>query len=69
MSEEYGFTEIQANHILDMQLVRLTRLGKSTLQERMQELSLIIADLEAILSDESKIKSVIKDTEKIVSAE
>ncbi|SVD18233.1 uncharacterized protein METZ01_LOCUS371087, partial [marine metagenome] len=49
MAEEYGFTEIQSNHILDMQLVRLTRLGKSTLQERMKELALIIADLESIL--------------------
>jgi len=61
VAEDYGFTEIQANHILDMQLVRLTRLGKSTLQERMQELALIIADLESILSDETKIKGVIKD--------
>ena len=41
MAEEYGFTEIQANHILDMQLVRLTRLGKSILQERMRELAFL----------------------------
>ena len=61
MNDEYGFTEIQANHILDMQLVRLTRLGKSTLEERMQELSKIISDLESILSQEAKIKAVIKE--------
>ena len=61
MNDEYGFSEIQANHILDMQLVRLTRLGKSTLEERMQELSKIISDLESILSQEAKIKAVIKE--------
>ena len=61
MNDEYGFTEIQANHILDMQLVRLTRLGKSTLEERMQELSKIICDVESILSQEAKIKAVIKE--------
>ena len=61
MNDEYGFTEIQANHILDMQLVRLTRLGKSTLEERMQELSKIISELESILSQEAKIKAVIKE--------
>ena len=44
-----------------MQLVRLTRLGKSTLEERMQELSKIISDLESILSQEAKIKAVIKE--------
>ena len=34
MSEPFGFSEEQANHILDMTLGRLTRLGRSELEDR-----------------------------------
>ncbi|MCS5676327.1 MAG: DNA gyrase subunit A, partial [Acidimicrobiales bacterium] len=61
MTDPFKFTEIQANHILDMQLVRLTRLGRTNLEERMAELREIITELEAILADESRLLSVIKD--------
>jgi DNA gyrase subunit A len=33
MAEPFSFSEIQANHILDMTLARLTRLGRSNLEE------------------------------------
>ncbi|MBI02652.1 MAG: DNA gyrase subunit A [Acidimicrobiaceae bacterium] len=61
MADPFKFTEIQANHILDMQLVRLTRLGRTNLEERMAELRETITELEAILADESRLLSVIKD--------
>jgi len=61
MADPFEFTEVQANHILDMQLVRLTRLGRTNLEERMAELRETIAELEAILADEGRLLSVIKD--------
>jgi len=61
MGEGFEFSEIQANHILDMQLSRLTRLGRANLEEELAELRQTIAELEAILSDEGKLRSVIKE--------
>jgi DNA gyrase subunit A len=61
MAEPFSFSEIQANHILDMQLGRLTRLGRSDLEEEMARLRETIADLEAILGDDRRLRQVIKD--------
>ncbi len=60
MAKKYSFSEIQANHILDMQLVRLTRLGRSTLENRLEELKEIIQGLEEILGDDQRLREVIK---------
>src|SRR5256714_2176486 len=60
MAAPFEFPEIQANHILDMTLGRLTRLGRSELEEEMVKLRETIADLEAILADESRLRGVIK---------
>ena len=56
-----SFSERQANHILDMQLVRLTRLGRTRLEEELAELRERIEELEEILGDEATLRSVIKD--------
>ncbi len=61
MGEGFEFSEIQANHILDMQLSRLTRLGRANLEEELAELRQTIGELEAILNDEGKLRSVIKE--------
>ncbi|MDQ3757968.1 MAG: DNA gyrase subunit A [Actinomycetota bacterium] len=61
MAAPFSFSEIQANHILDMTLGRLTRLGRSELEEEMAKLRETIADLEAILADEGRLRTVIKD--------
>ena len=60
MAEPFSFTEIQATHILDMTLGRLTRLGRSELEAEMEELRATIAELEAILSDDNKLRGVIE---------
>src|SRR5580692_2486006 len=52
MATPFDFTEIQANHILDMTLGRLTRLGRTELEEEMIKLRTTIAELEAVLADE-----------------
>ncbi|HEY1733945.1 MAG TPA: DNA gyrase C-terminal beta-propeller domain-containing protein, partial [Acidimicrobiales bacterium] len=59
MAEPFAFSEEQANHILDMTLGRLTRLGRSELEEEMAQLRTTIAELEAILADPAKLRDVI----------
>ena len=61
MAEPFGFTEVQANHILDMQLRRLAALERQRLHDEFEELRADIAELEAILADERKLRGVIKD--------
>ena len=60
MAVPFEFSEIQANHILDMTLGRLTRLGRSELQDELAKLHQTIADLEAILGDSVLLRGVIK---------
>jgi DNA gyrase subunit A len=60
MAEPFSFSEVQATHILDMTLGRLTRLGRSELEEEMAQLLETIAELEAILSDDAKLRGVIE---------
>jgi DNA gyrase subunit A len=61
MASPFEFTEEQANHILDMTLGRLTRLGRSELEDEMNKLRQTIAELEAILSSDEKLRAVIAD--------
>jgi len=59
MADPFAFTEIQANHILDMTLSRLTRLGRTELDEELAKLRETIAYLEALLSDPIKLRDEI----------
>jgi DNA gyrase subunit A len=59
-SDQFAFSERQANHILDMQLGRLTRLGRTRLEEELVELRERIKQLQAILDDEAQLRAVIK---------
>jgi DNA gyrase subunit A len=61
MGEPFSFSEVQAEHILDMTLSRLTRLGRSDLESEMAKLRETIAELEAILADPGRLRQVIKD--------
>ncbi len=55
----FEFSEEQANHILDMTLARLTRLGRTNLEEELAKLLEEIAELESILNDPAKLRGVI----------
>jgi len=57
----FSFSEVQAAHILDMPLGRLTRLGHSDLQTELDALAETIADLQDILGSEARLRSVISD--------
>jgi DNA gyrase subunit A len=60
MAAPFEFSEVQAEHILDMTLSRLTRLGRSELDSEMEKLRATIAELESILGDRGKLMEVIK---------
>ncbi len=60
MAAPFEFSEVQAEHILDMQLARLTRLGRSDLEEEMAKLKETISELEAILADRARLNGVVK---------
>lgn len=61
MATPFEFSEEQANHILDMTLGRLTRLGRSELEDEMNKLRQTIADLQAILSSDERLRAVIAE--------
>ena len=58
---KWEFTEEQATAIVMLQLYRLTNTDVEVLKEELANLLKIIANLESILADESKLKSVIKE--------
>ncbi len=60
VAKPFEFSEIQAEHILDMPLSRLTRLGREQLDDEASDLRATIADLEAILRSDTKLRGVIK---------
>jgi DNA gyrase subunit A len=60
MAEPLSFTEIQANHILDMPLRRLTALERKKLHDELEELLQTIKELESILKSKAKLRGVIK---------
>ncbi|HEY5438018.1 MAG TPA: DNA gyrase subunit A [Acidimicrobiales bacterium] len=61
MAAPFDFSEEQANHILDMTLGRLTRLGRTELEEEMNKLRETIAELQSILASDAKLRGVIAD--------
>jgi DNA gyrase subunit A len=61
MAVPFEFSETQAEHILQMQLGRLTRLARVDLETEMAELNETITELESILGDETRLRQVIKD--------
>ncbi|MEW6059624.1 MAG: DNA gyrase subunit A [Actinomycetota bacterium] len=61
LMKQFKLTEIQANHILDMPLRRLTRLAREELEEEHKELVARARRLKAVLRDPKKIRAVIKE--------
>ena len=70
MAEPFSFSEVQANYILDMRLVQLTRLSRErAARTSWPSCARTIAELEAILADEGRKREVIKDELAEVRAE
>ncbi len=60
LCDQFGFTEVQAQAILDLRLQRLTGLEILALREEYSQLQKQIAELMSILSSERKLLNVIK---------
>lgn len=61
LMEEFSLSEIQANHILDMPLRRLTALETTKLREELEELEKTIAYLQGLLADEGMRRRVVAE--------
>ena len=59
--EPFSFSEIQAAHILDMALRRLAQLEGQNLRDEFTKLQAEIAELQAILADDAKLRAVIRE--------
>ncbi|MCA9346100.1 DNA gyrase subunit A [Candidatus Saccharibacteria bacterium] len=59
--KKFKLSEIQAKAILAMQLRTLAGLERKKIEDELAELVKLIAELEAILSDEKRILAIIKD--------
>lgn len=66
---EFQFTELQADAIVKLQLYRLSNTDVVELEEEMKKLALDVKVYEAILSDEEKLKYVIKKELKEIKKE
>src|SRR4030095_14364570 len=62
-------SEIQARHILDMRLQRLTQLERHKIVEEHEQTLALIADLRGILASEQRLKGIIKDELKSLKEE
>ncbi len=58
---KFALSEIQAQHILDMPLKRLTGLERKTIEDEYQELCKLIDELIAILMDNKKVDTIAID--------
>jgi DNA gyrase subunit A len=57
----FGLSEVQSQHILDMPLRRLTALEQDKIREEYEDLQRLIAELQGILADPSKVRRIIAD--------
>ncbi len=67
LMERFGFTDVQAQNIVDMRLRSLTGLEREKLENEHKELLIKIAELKAILADEKLLLGVIKEEIMIIS--
>ena len=61
LMERFGLSDPQAQAIVEMTLGKLTGMEREKIEEELARLHALIAELEAILADEGKIKEIIKN--------
>ncbi len=61
LQNNFTFSELQANAILEMQLGRLAALERKRIEDEYNDVLALIAQFEAILGDESKVLQLIKE--------
>src|SRR5690625_4409467 len=61
LMERFGLSEKQAQAILDMRLQRLTGLEREKIEDEYNEVTALIAELNAILADDEKVLEIIRE--------
>ncbi|MEX0833457.1 MAG: DNA gyrase subunit A [Actinomycetota bacterium] len=61
LMKQFKLSEIQANHILDMPLRRLTKLARAELEQEHKDLLARIRHLKGLLKDPAKIRGLVKE--------
>ncbi len=61
MTKPFDFSEIQANHILDLALGRLTQIGREELLSEQKELRSIVKELRKILDDRETLMALMRE--------
>src|SRR5665811_2635105 len=61
LMKRFALSEVQANHILDMPLRRLTALETGKLREEYDQLQALIEELEGLLASEEKRRALIAE--------
>ncbi|HJU57714.1 MAG TPA: DNA gyrase subunit A [Actinomycetota bacterium] len=61
LMKQFTLSEIQANHILDMPLRRLTRLARAEIEQEHKDLLVRIRHLKGLLKDPKKIRALIQE--------
>lgn len=68
LMERFGFSEVQAQAIVDMRLRALTGLEREKLENEYKELQELIKELKAILADVKRLQEVIREELLVVKA-
>ncbi|MBQ8235494.1 MAG: DNA gyrase subunit A, partial [Clostridia bacterium] len=61
LMDRFGLSEVQAQAIVEMTLGKLSNMERQKIEDRLAKLAALVADLEAILADPARIKSIVKD--------
>ncbi len=61
LMERFGLTDIQSQAIVEMTLGRLTGMERQKIEDELDRLHALIAELEGILADDNKIREIIKE--------
>ena len=61
LMERFAFDEVQADAIVKMRLGQLSGLGRQEIEDELNRLHALIAELEGILADEGKIRAIVKE--------
>ena len=59
LMQAFDLTEVQANHILELRLRQLTKFSRLELEAERDELAAAIAELEAILASDARLREVV----------
>ncbi|SJN25452.1 Topoisomerase IV subunit A [Micrococcus lylae] len=69
LMQVFDLTEVQSNHILELRLRQLTRFSRIELEAERDELAAAIAELEAILASDARLREVVSGELVDVAAE